>query len=229
MWAKLVAGFSDIIQLFYNFTVQIGLPSYGLAIILLTIVIKMVLYPLTIKQMMSIKGLKEIQPKIDEIKRKYHDKKDKMQEAIMQLYREHNVNPLAGCLPLLVQMPFLIALYQALLHFNYINPSHARFFWIQNLSEPDPWIIPILAGLTTWWQQKVSMVSPNDPNQKMMLIFMPLFLFWIARSIPAGLGLYWVVFSVVGAIQQIIINRQVRPIPVPAVEGRNKKEDRNKK
>lgn len=229
MWAQLVEAFSGIIQIFYNFTVQLGLPSYGLAIILLTIAIKIILYPLTAKQMASIKGLQEIQPKMEEIKRKYKDKKDKMQEAMMELYKEHNVNPLAGCLPLLVQMPFLIALYQALLKFQYVNPAHAQFFWVQNLSQPDPWILPVLAGAATYWQQKVSTTSTTDPNQRMMLIFMPLFLFWIARSIPAGLGIYWVVFSVVGAIQQIYINKKGKPVTAPAVGAIGEKEGRNKK
>lgn len=229
LWQRLVEGFSGVIQLFYNLTVQIGIPSYGLAIILLTIVIKMALYPLSLKQMRSIREMQAIQPKLDEIQRKYRNRKEKMNEAMMKLYREHNINPLAGCLPILFQMPFLIALYQALLRFQYVNLDHAGFLWVKNLSVPDPWLLPILAGVATAWQQKVSTLSMKDKNQKMMLIFMPLFMVWIARSIPAGLALYWVVFSIMGAIQQIFINRQGQAVAIPSVEGGVQKGDRKKK
>ncbi|MBC7293102.1 MAG: membrane protein insertase YidC, partial [Thermoleophilia bacterium] len=124
-------------------------------------------------------------------------------------YREHRVNPMAGCLPLLIQLPILFALYKALLGFNYLNPEHARFLWVPTLSGKDPYfILPVLAGASTYWQSRLTS-SPTDPTQRMLLITMPVFIAWISTTVPAGLVLYWVVFSVVGALQQLWINRQI--------------------
>lgn len=207
LWDGLIKIFSDLLQYSYFLTVKIGIPSYGLAIIIITIAFKIVLYPLTVKQMKSMKAMQEIGPKVKQIQEKYKDKPEKSQQAVMELYKQHGVNPMAGCLPLLVQMPILIAFYQALLHFPYSNPEHAGFLWfVQNLSKPDPWVLPILAAATTFLQQKVTTTS-NDPTQRTMLYVMPLFIGWMARSFPAGLALYWVVFNIAGTIQQIFINR----------------------
>lgn len=197
----------------YYFTSSVGLPSYALAIILLTILIKVVLYPLTQKQMKSMMGMQRIQPKIKEIQDKWK-KKDpkKMQEEIMKLYKEHNINPAAGCLPLLIQMPILIALYRSLFTFDYVNPAHATFFWLPNLSDKDPFfILPVLAGVTTYFQSKMTMTG-NDPTQRMMMYTMPVFIGWISTTIPAGLVLYWVVFNLASIVQQYFINKQTLPL-----------------
>ncbi|MEG3072356.1 MAG: YidC/Oxa1 family membrane protein insertase [Candidatus Syntrophopropionicum ammoniitolerans] len=122
----------------YYFTSSVGLPSYALAIILLTVLIKVILYPLTRKQMKSMLGMQRIQPKIKEIQDKWKKKDPKrMQEEVMKLYKEHNINPAAGCMPLLIQMPILIALYRSLFVFDYVNPAHATFFWLPNLTDKD--------------------------------------------------------------------------------------------
>jgi len=198
-----------LLNLLYQLTVRAGIPNYGVAIILLTIIVKMALYPLSFKQMRSMVAMQKLQPKIKEIQDKWKNKDPKkMQQMIMDLYKEHNVNPMAGCLPLLIQMPILIALYKSLFGFPYLNADHASFIWVQNLSDKDPYfILPVLAGITTYFQSKMT-TSMNDPTQRTMLYMMPVFIAWISSTVPAGLALYWVVFNVVGWIQQYFINKQ---------------------
>ncbi|WP_423244321.1 YidC/Oxa1 family membrane protein insertase [Desulfallas thermosapovorans] len=210
MFQALVDAITSLTHWLYGLTESAGVPSYGLAIILLTVLIKLVLFPLNQKQMVSMKRMQEIQPKIKELQEKYKNKDpQKMQQKMMELYREHNVNPMAGCLPILVQMPILIALYRSLLHIDFKNIEHAGFFWINSLSDKDPlFILPVLAGVTTYMQSKLT-VSTVDQTQRMMLYMMPVFLAWISTTVPSGLVLYWVVFNILGFAQQFFVNRQV--------------------
>lgn len=233
MWHSFVQGFSSIIHLFYSYTVQLGIGNYGLAIIMITILLKMLLYPLSAKQMNSVKGMQELQPKVKELQEKYKGQPEKAQKEVMELYKEQKVNPLAGCFPLLVQMPILIAFYQALLGLEYLEPSHAGFLWIANLSQPDrTLILPILTAASTYWQQKVSTANTQDQTQKYMLIFMPLFIGYLSYTFPAGLALYWVVFSVIGALQQIYVNHKTNKakakVEVEAGHKDTKNKDTNK-
>ncbi|MCL6557307.1 MAG: YidC/Oxa1 family membrane protein insertase [Firmicutes bacterium] len=212
----------------YQFTEMIHLANYGLAIILLTILIKIALYPLSVKQMRSMVIMQQLAPRVKEIQERYRNKDpQKMQQKIMELYREHNVNPMAGCLPLLIQMPILIALYQALLHFNYADPAHARFLWVQNLSQVgDPYfILPLLAGLTTYVQSRMT-TNMTDPTQRMMLIIMPIFIAWISATVPAGLALYWVTFNAVGIVQQYFVNRHTQGLKEALNTGGGSRENR---
>lgn len=207
MWHAFVQWFSDVINLMYHLTAQIGLPNYGLAIILMTIAIKLVMFPLTQKQMKSMRGMQAIQPKIKYIQDKYKDDPQTMQKKVMELYKEHGVSPFGGCLPLLIQMPIFIAFYQSLFKFQFKVAEHASFLWIPNIGKPDPYfILAILAAVTTYLQQKISMVDSKDPTQKSMLYFMPLFMAWIAYKMPAGLPLYWVIFNILGILQQLYVN-----------------------
>jgi len=210
LFNALVEGMVALLNWLYHVTQYVGIANYGLAIILLTILIKLVLYPLTRAQMHSMAVMQQLQPRVKEIQARYGRKDpQKMQKAIMELYREHRVNPMAGCLPLLIQLPILFALYKALLGFDYVNPEHARFLWVPTLSGRDPYfILPLLAGVTTYWQSRLT-TSPADATQRVLLITMPIFIAWISTTVPAGLALYWVVFSVVGAVQQHWINRQI--------------------
>jgi len=106
-------------------------------------------------------------------------------------------------------MPIFIAFYQSLFNFKFVNVAHAAFLWIPNIGKPDPYfILAILAAATTYYQQKISMVESNDPTQKTMLYFMPLFMAFIAYKLPAGLPLYWVVFNLLGIAQQLYVNKQ---------------------
>lgn len=209
MWHSFVQGFSSIIQLFYSYTVQLDIGSYGLAIIMITVLLKVLLYPLSAKQMNSVKAMQELQPMVKDLQERYKGQPEKSQKAVMELYKEYKVNPLAGCFPLLIQMPILIAFYQALLTLEYLEPSHAGFLWIAHLSQPDrTLILPILTAASTYWQQKVSTTNTQDQMQKYMLLFMPLFIGYLSYTFPAGLALYWVVFSVIGALQQMYVNRK---------------------
>ena len=140
------------------------------------------------------------------------------------------MNPLGGCLPLLIQMPIFIAFYQSLLNFNFVNPEHAGFLWIPNIGEPDPYLIlAILSALTTFLQQKLSMVSSNnDKTQRIMLYFMPLMMAWIAVKMPAGLPLYWVLFNIFGILQQLYVNRTQNTLSSGDMDGNNYAAESNK-
>lgn len=195
---------------FYDITVKAGFPNYGFAIILLTIAIKMVLYPLTVKQVKSMKAMQDIAPKMKALQEKYKDNREKLNREIAALYKEAGVNPLAGCLPMLIQMPFFIAIFFAIKEYHYIsNPS---FFWIANLAQDNPsdpyYILPVLAALTTYISTRQTSADQNQQT-KMMLLFMPLFIGYITITFPAGLGLYWVVSNIMQIAQQWWLNRPV--------------------
>lgn len=219
-------GFDYLVELmksaltfFYNITVKAGVPNYGLAIILLTIVIKMMLYPLTVKQVKSMKAMQDIAPKMKALQEKYKDNKEKLQREMAQLYKDAGVNPLAGCLPLIIQMPFFIAIFFAIREYTYA--SDPSFLWIKNLAQgtsfqdpSDPYfILPFLAAATTYISTKQTTTDQSQQN-KMMLMFMPLFIGWITVTFPAGLGLYWVVSNIIQIIQQWWLYR-----PAAAAQG----------
>jgi len=236
LWQSLVGGMSSLITWLYHLTLSVGFGSYGLAIILMTILIKLVLFPLSLKQMKSMTMMQQLAPKIKEIQEKYKGKDAQlMQQKIMELYKQHNVNPMAGCLPLLVQMPILIALYRALMIFPYADPNHASFLWIGNLSHiytlgqffsnPTVIFIPLLAGLTTYYQTRMT-TNTQDQTQKMMLYTMPLFIAWITTTVPAGLGLYWVTFNLAGIVQQYFVNKQTLAMKEALTEGAGNRKNR---
>lgn len=228
MFQALVDGMTTLMNWLYHLTLSAGIGSYGLAIILLTILIKIVLYPLTLKQMKSMTMMQQLAPKVKEIQDKYKSKDpQKMQQKIMELYKEHNVNPMAGCLPLLIQMPILIALYRALLKFDYVNPEDATFLWIDSLSQiGDPYyLIPIIAGLSTFLQTRMTS-NTQDNTQRIMLYTMPVFIAWITTTVPAGLGIYWMVFNVVGIAQQYFVNKQTLAMKEALAEGAGDRKNR---
>lgn len=207
MWQAFVHWFSQLIQYMYSLTVSMGIPSYGLAIIFMTILIKAVLFPLTQKQMKSMRGMQEIQPDVKYLQEKYKESPEIMQKKMMELYKEKGVSPFGGCLPLLIQMPIFIAFYQSLVKFDFAVAEHAKFLWIPNLGSTDPfYLLAVLAAGTTFLQQKISMVNTEDPTQKSMLYVMPLFMGWIAATMPAGLPLYWIMFNILGILQQLYVN-----------------------
>lgn len=199
-----------LLEFLYNVTDKVGLGNYGLAIILLVIIIKTLIYPLTYKQMVSMRKTQEVQPKVKALQQKYKDDPKKANAEIMELYKEHKVNPMGGCLPLLIQLPIFWALYQTLLKFPYGTSDAANFLWF-NLTLKDPYyILAVLAGLTSFLQTKVS--SPNasqDPTQKTMLYIMPVFMIWISATVPSGLALYWVTMNTVSIIQMWYIYRKL--------------------
>ena len=191
-----------VLQLLYNLTDIAGAGSYGMAIILLTIIVKMLLYPLTVKQVKSMKAMQELQPKMKKLQEKYKDNPQVMQQKLGALYKDAGVNPLAGCLPLLIQMPILMGMYYDLFNFQYPSPEAAAFLWLPSMSDPDPlYILPILSALTTFLQQKMTTTEMNQ-QMKIMLTVMPIFIGWISLNFPSGLVLYWVTMNVVQIVQQ---------------------------
>jgi YidC/Oxa1 family membrane protein insertase len=184
--------------------------SFGWSIILLTIVIKILLYPLTLKSFTSMKGLQKVQPLMKELQAKYKDDKQKLNQEMMKLYSEHKINPMGGCLPMLLQIPILFALYRVF--FSAIELRHTSFYiigtWLPDLSAKDPYFItPILMGLSQFVMQKMTPTAGDATQQKIML-FMPVFFTILFLSFPSGLVLYWLVSNILSIIQQAYINRK---------------------
>ena len=188
--------------------------NYGLAIILLTIAINIALYPLTLSSIVQMAAIQKIQPKINEIQKKHKEKPDQMQKEIMEIYKKERINPLGGCLPLLLKIPFLIALFVSLQSQEFIkmiNMAHGRagFLWINNLAKPDPYyILIILIAATTYFAQKTMPGSGQQQTAGMMLI-MPIFIAIISISFPSGVQIYWVISNLVAIAQQIYIAKYV--------------------
>jgi YidC/Oxa1 family membrane protein insertase len=196
--------------------------NYGLDIIILTVLIKLLFAPLTHKSMAAMRKMSELTPILQKLKEKHKDDPARVNQETMQLYKTYGVNPLSGCLPMLLQIPFLIAFYKALM--VAINLRHAPFaFWILDLSAPEHLydfavagttiplrLLPLLMGGSMLLQQKMTPSSPGaDPAQQKMMMFLPVvftFMFW---SMPTGLTLYWFVSNIGGIVQQVIYNRSI--------------------
>ena len=188
--------------------------NYGIAIIIVTILMRILIFPLTLKQEKSMKKMKEIQPEVDKIREKYKDDPQTLNQKTMEIYKENNVNPMGGCLPILIQMPIFVALYYAFVG-NTI-PADATFLWFY-LKQPDHFmklgtftvnLLPILNTLVTFIQQKIMMgVQPQDKNNPMssMLYTMPLMMLFIFYNMPSGVTLYYLVSGVLSVIQQYFI------------------------
>lgn len=180
--------------------------NFGLAIIGLTLLIKILLLPLTLKQDKSMKKMKELQPILEDYKIKYGHDKNLLNQKTMELYKEKNVNPAGGCLPLLIQLPILWALFGVLRAERGLVPSET-FLWL-NLVQPDPYfILPILNGVVSFVQQKLT-GADNNPQMKQMLYIFPLMMVFISYKMPAGLQIYWLTSSLAGVIQQYFIMKK---------------------
>lgn len=181
--------------------------NWGWSIILLTILIKLVFYPLSAASYKSMAGMKKLQPRIQTLKDRYKDDRQKFQMEMMALYKKEKINPAGGCLPILVQIPVFIALYWVLL--ESVEMRQAPFaLWLQDLSSPDPfYILPVMMGASMWFQQKLNPAPMEDIQKKVMMI-MPFALTFLFLNFPSGLVLYWVVNNVLSMAQQWLINRQ---------------------
>ena len=201
----------QVLTVLYNFTESVGIPNLGLAIVLMTIIIKLIMYPLTQKQIQSTKAMMEIQPKMKALQEKYKDDKQRLNMELANLYKSEGVNPLAGCLPLLIQMPIMIGIFYGIRDYNYAAHPEivTRFLWLADISKADPtYVLPVLSALTTFIQTKQTMPTNGGGAQnKMMMYFMPLFIGYISLTFPAGLVLYWVVMNIMQIAQQSIMNR----------------------
>ena len=168
--------------------------NFGISIIMVTILIKIVLLPLTLKQDKSMKEMKKLQPKIDEIKKKYANDKQMLNIKTMELYKEHKVNPMGGCLPILLQLPILFALF-GVLRTPGLIPADSTFLWMK-LADPDPfYILPVLNGVVSFFQQN-------------MMYMFPLMMIVISYRMPAGLQVYWLTSSLIAVVQQYFIMKK---------------------
>jgi YidC/Oxa1 family membrane protein insertase len=201
------------------------LGNFGLAILALTVLFKVAFFPLANKSYRSMSHMKQVQPKIEALKKRFGDDKLRMNQELMDLYRKEKINPLAGCLPMLIQAPVFFCLYKVL--FVTLEMRHAPFYgWIQDLSAPDPTTVvnlfgllpftppsmlmigawPILMGVTMFLQQKLN-PQPADPAQAKAFMLMPFFLTFLLASFPAGLVIYWAWNNVLSMGQQWTIMR----------------------
>ncbi len=230
--------------------------NFALAIVGLTILIRLLTYPLLRQQLRSLKAQQELGPQLQALQKKYAKEREKLTEETMKLYREHGVNPAAGCLPMLIQMPIWLGLYQSIYQVlgetpeQLINlsqhiyhsvpffyeivrramPLNSRFLWL-NLARPDPYyILPILVVVTFWLQQKMTTLPSADPQQasmnQSMSIMMPLMFGFFTLQVSSGLAIYWVVSGVLGIIQQYFVTGWGGLRAQPVASG---KEDGRKK
>lgn len=179
--------------------------NYGISLIILTVLVKCIMYPLYSRQIKSTAKMASVQPKMQEIQRKYANDQQKMAEEMQKLYTEEGFNPMGGCLPMLIQFPIIMGLFQLLRYpMQYMTDEkmlftiHESFLWIKDLAQPDLWILPILAAVSTYFSfSMTSQLTTDQGNaqtqamQKVMKYFFPLTILWIGRSYPAGLAIYW--------------------------------------
>ncbi len=192
--------------------------NWGWSIVLVTVVIKLLFYPLSAKSYRSMSMLKNLQPRINQLKERYGEDKQKFTQATLELYKKEKVNPMSGCLPMLVQIPVFIGLYWVLI--ESVQLRHAPFiWWIHDLSVKDPYyILPVLMGITFFLQQRLN-PPPPDPMQAKVMMFMPVLFTFLFMNFPAGLMVYWCVNNVLSYLQQWYIMRNL----VKAEKGKKAK------
>ena len=215
------------------------LGNYAVVIILITVAVKIILYPIYKSQIMTNANMADMQPKIQEIQRKYANDKELMNQKLAEFYQEENYNPMKGCAPMIVQMFVIMALFAVLRNpMTYISSEemyfaiHESFLWIKDLSQPDLWVLPILAGVATFLSQWLNkMTNPtmqggaNNMMMTMMMYFFPIMIVWLARSYPSGLALYWFVSQFI----QIFFNLRMNQIRKKIVKEKTKAAKKAKK
>lgn len=196
--------------------------NYGITLIIFTIIVRLCLFPLYANQIKHTAKMGDVQPKMQEIQKKYANDKEEMNKKMMELYQQENFNPMRGCLPMLIQFPIIIGLFSLLRNpMKYMENSpemimavHEKFLWINDLAQPDVWILPIMAGITTFISFTVTQAQ-NPTNQannqmagmmKMMKYFFPVMIVWMGRSFPAGLTLYWFTGNLFTVLQSKVLN-----------------------
>ena len=200
IWSILAVPMLRIMQFFHNYV-----PNWGLAIILLTLLMRTIMFPLQYKSFQGMKKMQLIQPELVKIREKFKDDPQRLQQESMSLFKRAGANPLGGCLPLIMQMPFFFAFYRVL--YSSVELVGAPFiFWIQDLSVKDPYyVLPVLMGLAMFFQQKMTPSPSADPTQQKVLMFMPVVFAFIMSSLPAGLTLYIFVSTIFGVVTQVYI------------------------
>jgi YidC/Oxa1 family membrane protein insertase len=181
--------------------------NWGWAIVLFTLLVKLVLFPLSYKGMMSMQKMKELAPKMKELKERYGKDPAKLNQQTMELYRKHKVNPMGGCLPMLLQIPVFFALYRVLLNADELQGA-PWIGWITNLADKDPYfVLPILMGASMWLMQKMQPTTMTDPMQQKIFQWFPVIMTFFFLTFPSGLVLYWLTNNILSIGQQYIINR----------------------
>lgn len=214
MFEAIVTLLQAVLQAFHGVT-----QNYVVAIVLLTIAIKLVLHPLTRKQLGSMKAMQALAPQIEVLRRKHKQDPKQLNVEVMNLYRAHKVNPLGGCLPLLLQLPVLYALFALLRKPGLFGgerlfglPLEAHPWPVQvYLDHPLLILIPVLSGVTTYYQQRMSI---TDPQQARMFIFMPFLIAWFSTQFPLGLSVYWISSTVAYIVEYFIVVGPPRPVKV---------------
>lgn len=184
-------------------------PNWGFAIIAVTVFVKLLLYFFTKKQYVSMAKMRNLQPKLTQLREKYGDDRQRMGQAMMELYRKEKVNPMEGCLPLLIQMPIFLALYWMFM--ESVELRHSPFiFWIQDLSAFDPYfVLPALYGISMFMMQKLQPTPATDPMQQKIMLWLPVVFSLLFAIFPAGLVLYWVVNNIISVMQMLWIYKQM--------------------
>lgn len=203
IWGLIAVPILRGLQFFYSV-----IPNYGISIILLTIIIRMLTFPLQFKSFKSMKKMQEIQPELTKIKEKFKNDPQRMQQETMGLFKKAGANPLGGCLPMILQMPIFFAFYKVL--YSSVELVDAPFFgWIHDLSQKDPYyVLPILMGLAMVLNQKLMPSTVSDPVQKKVMLFMPLIFAVFMKDFPAGLTLYIFVSTLMGMGQQLFVYKR---------------------
>ncbi len=214
--------------------------NYALTIMIFTVIIRLIILPLYAAQLRSNEQMMVLQPKLKEIQSKYAGNPEKMNEKMQELYSEHKVNPAMGCLPLLIQLPIIWGLFGLLrspskyiVNDSMVLAAHESFFWIKDLSQPDLWILPIIAGIATFISMKISTTISSQSNtgangaantsMKAMQYFMPVMIVWMGRTLPAGLCIYWIISYIFQIFQtkitQLLKKRKEKKKKFANVEG----------
>jgi YidC/Oxa1 family membrane protein insertase len=221
-----------LLKLVFDLVSKIGVEPahfsfYAMAIIITTIIFKCILLPIGLSQSKSMKKMKDIQPQLQEIQKKYKSDPKTLQAKTMEVYKKNKYNPFSGCLIMLIQLPIILAFFYVMKDpVKYVftaNPEilstiNKSFFWITDLEKPDPliWGLPLLSAVTTYLQSVTmgtqNMDAKTASTQKTMNIVLPIMIWWAAKSFPAGLALYWVISNVFQIVQQMISNRALGDI-----------------
>jgi len=211
---------------------------YGITLLIFTIIVRLCLFPLYASQIKGQIKMSRIQPQMKEIQRKYAHDKQELNMQLQKLYKQEGYNPMKGCLPMLIQFPILIGLFTLLRNPILYLPSdemilavHESFLWIPDLSQPDPWILPIVAGVTTFFSfqitQMQSQMDPSQQNQmagmmKMMKYFFPVMIMWMGHTFPAGLTFYWFIGNLFTIVQYQVLRKWRKKLEKMMAEGKGK-------
>lgn len=237
VWQAIKNAFIWVLELMYSFTELIGIPNWVLAMFLFTLVVKLLTQPLQMKQLRSSRRMAMLQPEVEELKRRFASNPQRQQQETMKLYKAHNASPTAGCLPMLIQMPILIALFQAVRFYVPADTTNFSFWFISNLSMTSAevgaevgflagWILPVLAAGSTFLQQFLQTANRKDQQQRIMMLMMPVMFLFFVRSFPVLMSFYWIFYSLIGAAITFPIMKHWEKIDKEKIEAmRREKEE----